>query len=320
MLTPLKLLKEITVKANLGEAGVLHFEEVGYGKAVRSTDGPLRESAVYGLNLITPGIVNPLRFIPANFLGNANLTSSMIDPAFAQRGALIVKAVDEGLAIMRMRYRAEAGEGAAGRQFLMSRTVVVPGIEYWVDIPRGLFAWAERELTAQPYVFDQTQAPSAQSLKLPPFHPHGIDWFDHLSRHRQIQLGSAYQAISKRIGWTVSKVVAEKEGQSPSALIAADLDVIASLPRKFALRKGQDDQFILNLGIDPALTPGAVSYFPGHLGGAIEAPDLGALRDAISSGSDDPSPVESVQKRSPNLHDSLDRRIGSEPIPLKWHL
>lgn len=308
------------MKANTGEAVTVHFEEVCYGKPVRSPNGPLRESAIYGLNLITPGIANPLSFIPASFLKNTNLTSSMIDPAFAQRGALIVKATDQGLAIMRMRYRAEAGEGEAGRQFLLSRTMVLPGVEYWIDIPRGLFAWAERELTAQPFVFDQTQAPSAQSVTLPWFEPRGIDWFDHLNRPRQIQLGSAYQAISKRIGWTVSKTVAHQEGQSPSAMIAADLDVIASLPRKLPLRPGHDDQFIFSLGVDPALTPGAISYFPGHAGSAIEAPDLGAFRDAINHGGDVAEPLDKAENRSPNLHDSLDRRIGSEPIPLKWKI
>lgn len=306
--------------ANPDEARILYLEEVCYGKPVRSMDGPLRESAVYGLNMITPGIENPLSFIPASFLGNTNLSSGMIDPAFAKRGALIVKAVDEGLAAMRMRYRAEAGEGETGRQFLLSRTVILPGIKYWNEIPNGFFAWADRELTAQAQVFDQIQAPSAQSYRLPPFEPRDINWFDHLSRRRQIQLGSVYQAVTKRISWNASKAAAEEEHQSPSALIAADIDVVASLPRRFALRENGVDQFILNLGIDPALTPGAVSYFPGQLGGAIEAPDLGALRDAINSGGADPAPVEGVAKNIPNLQDSLDRRIGSEPIPLKWHL
>ena len=98
------------METNPGEARALRFEEVCYGKPVRTLDGPLHENALYGVSSVTPGIADPLRFIPASFLGNANLTSSIIDPEFAARGALIVKAVDEGLAIMRMRYRAEAGE------------------------------------------------------------------------------------------------------------------------------------------------------------------------------------------------------------------
>ena len=77
-----------------------------------------------------------------------------------RRGALIVKAVKEGLAVMRMRYRAEAGEGESGRQFLLARTLVFPGIEYWQDIPPGLFSWCEKALNAYPFVFDQPTMPA----------------------------------------------------------------------------------------------------------------------------------------------------------------
>ena len=300
-----------------GEARTLMFGEVCYGKPVRTQSGPLHESALYGVNSVTPGVENPLRYIPANFLGNTNLTSSMIDPEFAGRGALIVKAVDEGLAIMRMRYRAEAGEGEGGRQFLLSRTLLLPGVQYWHEIPPGLFSWCEQGLVAQPFVFDQPNSPATRPVELPAFQPRDVNWFDNLSQHRQIQLGSAFQAITRRVGWTVSRMVAEEEKQRPAALIAADLDVISSLPRKFPLRQGDTDQFILNLGLDPQLTLGAVSYFPGHRGSAIEAPDLHALRIAISS-SEEKHPSASGVKHTSGTSDSLDRRIGSEPIPLKW--
>lgn len=300
-----------------GEARALRFEEVCYGKPVRTLNGPLHESALYGVSSVTPGIDDPLRFIPANFLGNANLTSSMIDPEFSGRGALIVKAVDEGLAIMRMRYRAEAGEGEGGRQFLLSRMLLLPDIHFWHEIPPGLFSWCEQSLVAQPYVFDQPGDPQTRPVELPPFQPRDVNWFDNLSQRRQIQLGSAFQAITRRVGWTVSRMVAEEERQRPAALIAADLDVISSLPRKFPLRPGEADQFILNLGLDPQLTPGAVSYFPGHRGSAIEAPDLQALRIAIISSEENPA-AETGVKHTSGSSDSLDRRIGSEPIPLKW--
>jgi len=300
-----------------GQARTLNFEEVCYGKPVRTQNGPLHESALYGVNSVTPGIDNPLRFIPANFLGNANLTSSMIDPEYAGRGALIVKAVDEGLAIMRMRYRAEAGEGEGGRQFLLSRTLVLPEVNFWHEIPPGLFSWCEQGLSAHPFVFDQPSSPPNQPVELPGFQVRDVNWFDRLSQHRQIQLGSAFQAITRRVGWTVSRMVAEEERQRPAALIAADLDVIASLPRKFPLRSGSGDQFILNLGLDPQLTPGAVSFFPGHRGSAIEAPDLHALRIAIIS-SEENQLSETAVKPASGASDSLDRRIGSDPIPLKW--
>ena len=300
-----------------GQARVLRFEEVCYGKPVRTQDGPLHDSALYGVNSVTPGVDNPLRYIPANYLGNANLTSSMIDPGFASRGALIVKAVDEGLAIMRMRYRAEAGEGEGGRQFLLSRTLLLPGIQFWHEIPPGLFSWCEQALFVQPHVYDQPISPSTGVVELPAFQPRDVNWFDNLSQHRQIQLGSAFQAITRRVGWTVSRMVAEEERQRPATLIAADLDVISSLPREFPLRQGEADQFILNLGLDPQLTPGAVSYFPGYRGSAIEAPDLHALRIAISS-NDESQPAEASVRHPSATSDSLDRKIGSEPIPLKW--
>jgi hypothetical protein len=305
------------VETNPGQARALKFEEVCYGKPVRTQNGPLHETALYGVNSVTPGVDNPLRFIPANFLGNTNLTSSMIDPEFAGRGALVVKAVDEGLAMMRMRYRAEAGEGEGGRQFLLSRTLLLPGVQFWHEIPPGLFSWCEQSLAAQPFVFDQPGLPPVKTVELPPFQARDVNWFDNLSQHRQIQLGSAFQAITRRIGWTVSRMVAEEEKQRPAALIAADLDVMSSLPRKFPLRDGDADQFILNLGLEPMLTPGAVSYFPGHRGSAIEAPDLHALRIAIIS-SEENQPAEPGAKPTHGSSDSLDRRIGSEPIPLKW--
>jgi hypothetical protein len=300
-----------------GEARALRFEEVCYGKPVRTLDGPLHESALYGVSSVTPGIDDPLRFIPASFLGNANLTSSMIDPEFSGRGALIVKAVAEGLAIMRMRYRAEAGEGEGGRQFLLSRMLLLKDVQHWHEIPPGLFSWCEQALFAQPFVFDQPSVPQMRPVELPAFEARDVSWFDNLSQRRQIQLGSAFQAITRRVGWTVSRMVAEEEKQRPAALIAADLDVISSLPRKFPLRAGESDQFILNLGLDPQLTPGAVSYFPGHRGSAIEAPDLHALRIAIIR-SEENLPSAPGVKHTSGSSDSLDRRIGSEPIPLKW--
>jgi hypothetical protein len=305
------------VAAHSDDSRMLVFEEVRYGKPVRTENGPLHESALYGVNSVTPGIENPLRFVPTNFLGNTNLTSSMIDPEYARRGALVVKAVEEGLAVMRMRYRAEAGEGESGRQFLLSRTIVIPGIDYWNEIPAGLFSWCEQGLNAHPFVYDQTSAPSARQIELPDFQARDVNWFDGLSRHRQIQLGSAFQAITRRMGWTVSGRVAEEEKQRPAALIAGDLDVIAALPRKFPLRLDGADQFILNLGLDPELTPGAVSYFPGHRGSAIEAPDLQALRVAIISGKENGLP-DKLKEAAPGFSDSLDRRIGREPIPLRW--
>lgn len=312
-----KLPREEFVDTVPGEAKALMFEEVCYGKPVRSQGGPLHENALYGVNSVTPGINNPLGYIPANYLGNANLASGMIDPEFSGRGALIVKAVDEGLAIMRMRYRAEAGEGEGGRQFLLSRTLLLPDLHYWHEIPPGLFSWCEQGLGAQPFVFDQPSAPSTRPVELPAFQARDVNWFDKLSQRRQIQLGSAFQAITRRVGWTVSSRVAEEEKQRPEALIAADLDVISSLPRKFPLRHGDTDQFILNLGLDPQLTPGAVSYFPGHRGSAIEAPDLQALRIAIIS-SEENHPAGPDVKHTSGTSDSLDRRIGTEPIPLKW--
>lgn len=291
-------------------------EEIRYGKPVRSEFGPLYENAPYGINSVTANIENPLRFVPANFLGDANLASNMIDPEYMRRGALIVKAVKEGLAIMRIRYRAEAGEGEGGRQFLLARTLLLPGIEYWHDIPSGLFAWCEQSLHAHPFVFDQPTMPAGQRIDLPAYEQRGVDWYDDLSRHRQIQLGSAFQAITRRVGWAVSGVVAEEEKQRPGSLIAADLDVISSFPRKFSLRVNDSDKFILNLGLEPGLTPGAVSYFPAHRGSAIEAPDLQALRVAITNSKNDDLPAI-MRVLGEHHSDSLDRRIGREPIPLK---
>lgn len=299
-----------------GDARILMCEEIRYGKPVRSKFGPLHENALYGVNSVTQGIENPLHHIPASLLGNANLTSNMIDPEYMRRGALIVKAVKEGLAIMRMRYRAEAGEGEGGRQFLLSRTLLLPGIEYWHQIPPGLFAWCEQALNANPFVFDQPTMPPSQRIELQDFQPRDVSWYDGLSRHRQIQLGSAFQAITRRVGWAVSGIAAEEEKQRPASLIAADLDVIASFPRKFSLRVDDTDKFILNLGLEPDLTPGAVSYFPAHRGNAIDAPDLQALRVAIISSKNDDLP-DLDDPPDKLFFDSLDRRIGRDPIPLK---
>lgn len=300
----------------LGDARILICEEIRYGKPVRSEFGPLYENAPYGINSVTSNIENPLHFIPANFLDDANLASNMIDPEYMRRGALIVKAVKEGLAIMRLRYRAEAGESEGGRQFLLARTLLLPGIEYWHEIPVGLFAWCEQAFNAYPFVFDQPTMPAGQRIDLPVFEQRDVNWYDGLSRSRQIQLGSAFQAITRRVGWTVSGVVAEEEKQRPASLIAADLDVITSFPRKFALRVNDTDKFILNLGLEPDLTPGAISYFPAHRGSAIEAPDLHALRVAIiSSKNENPPDFDDTPDES--FFDSLDRRIGRDPIPLK---
>lgn len=299
-----------------GETITLMCEEIRYGKPVRSEYGPLHENGLYGINSVTAGIENPLHFIPANFLNNSNITSSMIDPEYMRRGALIVKAVKEGLAVMRMRYRAEAGEGEGGRQFLLSRTLLIPGIEYWQDIPAGLFVWCEHALNAYPFIYDQPTMPANQRIELPVIKTADINWYDSLSRHRQIQLGSTFQAIRRRVSWAASGIVAEEENQRPASLVAADLDVIASLPSKFPLRVDDTDKFILNLGLEPELTPGAITYFPGHGGSAIEAPDLQALRVAIISSETEssPEPFTTVDER---FFDNLDRRIGADPIPLR---
>jgi len=75
--------------------------------------------------------------------------------------------------------------------------------------------------------------------------------------------------------------------------------------------------FLPRHGKGHRLTPGAVSYFPGHRGSAIEAPDLHALRIAIIS-SEENQPSDPPEKQARGASDSLDRRIGREPIPLKW--
>lgn len=299
-----------------GDARILICEEIRYGKPVRSEFGPLYENAPYGINSVTAGIENPLQFVPAKFLGDATLASNMIDPEYTRRGALIVKAVKEGLAIMRLRYRAEAGEGEGGRQFLLARTLLLPGIQYWHEIPAGLFAWSEQALNTYPFVFDQPTTPAKTKIELPPFKIRDVNWYDGLSRSRQVQLGSAFQAITRRVGWAVSGVVAEEETQRPASLIAADLDIITSFPRKFSLRVDDTDRFILNLGLSPDLTPGAISYFPAQRGGAFEAPDLQALRVAIIRSKNEISP-DLGEPPGEYFFDSLDRRIGRDPIPLK---
>lgn len=308
---------EANMSTQSGVLRILNCEEVLYGKPVRSKFGPLHENALYGINSATQNIKNPLNFIPANFFGNVNLTSNMIDPEYMRRGALIVKAVKEGLAIMRMRYRAEAGEGESGRQFLLSRTLILSGIQYWHEIPAGLFAYCEQSLDAHPFIFDQPTLVTSHTIELPAYKQNDVNWYDGLTRHRQNQLGSVFQAIRKRISWTVSEIVAKEENQRPASLIAADLDVIASLPSEFPLRVNDTDKFILSLGLEPHLVPGAISYFPEHTGNTIEAPDLQALRVAIiNSKTDD---LTGLEEKRPNEHffDSLDRRIGKDPIPLK---
>ena len=156
-------------------------------------------------------------------------------------------------------------------------------------------------------------------IELPAAKPADIDWYDSLSRHRQIQLGSTFQAIRRRVGWAASGIVAEEENQRPASLVAADLDVIASLPSKFPLRIDNTDKFILNLGLEPELTPDAITYFPGHRGSAIEAPDLQALRVAIINNDTEKSPDETAMLDE-RFIDNLDRRIGRDPIPLRSNL
>lgn len=304
------------MNTDIASKRILMCDEVLYGKPVRSKFGPVYDNAPYGINSTTSGIDSPLHFVPANYLNASNLASNMIDPEYMRRGALIVKAVEEGVSFMRIRYRAEAGEGESGRQFLLARTLLLPGIKYWHEMPEGIFSWCEKMFHANPFVFDQPTVPTDQKVELPEFEPRGVDWYDGLSRHRQIQLGSTFQAITRRVGWAVSEVVAAGEKQRPAALIASDLDVIASFPRKFPLRVNNKDTFILNLGLEPSLTPNAVCYFPAQRGSAIEAPDLEALRVEILNSKNEDS-VGSEDKTKINNFDSLDRRIGMDPIPLK---
>lgn len=313
----------MVVQTVFGQVQTIEVEEVRYGKAVRSRGGPLHDKALYGINFATPGIIDPLRFIPANFIDNASFAASMIDPEFAECGALVVKAVPEGLAFMRLRYRAEAGEGEGGRQFLLSRTIILPGATHWHDVPSGLFAWCEKELTVDPLVYGEAAPASGTQITLHLMPARDLDWLDTLSQRRKVQLGSIFQAVTRRNNLTVSGMFAEEEQEKPSALIAQDLDVIAALPRKFPLRESAPEQFIFNLGLDPALTPGAISYFPGQRGSAIEAPDLRALRDAIAD--EERAPLEQSPEEQDiqfpdhveKFCDNLDRRIGREPIPLR---
>ena len=290
--------------------------EVRYGKPVCSKFGPIHENAPYGINSATSDIEDPLQFIPANFFGSSNFSANLIDQEYRLCGALVVKAVKEGLAIMRLRYRAEAGEGEGGRQFLLSHTLLIPGLKYWNDIPTGLFTWCEQSLRAFPVVYDEPRLALQKNIKITRFRSRDITWYDGLSRHRQIQLGSAFQAIRRNVGWAISGIVAEGEKLRPASLISADLDVIASLPSKFPLRVNDCDKFILNLGLNPEVTPAAISYFPGQRGSAIEAPDLNALRVAIISNKTKDSPTMDGPF-GVRFFDSLDRRIGSDPIPLR---
>jgi hypothetical protein len=294
---------------------VLNIDELRFGKPVRSRSGPIAPDAEYGITASTAGVTDPLTLLPAKLLDGAALTPSKIDPQFTGRGALVVVAVEAGLAAMRLRFRPEAGEAAGGREYVLSTTVLLPGVEYWADIPPGFFAWCERELEAEAHLRDEASELSARRMSLPKWWHRGKAWFNALPDWRQIQVGSAFFAITNGMGWLAAHAPAHSGEERLGQLLAGDLDFLASLELDIPLRRRDGSGgYVFAMGIDPVLTPGAISFVAARQGMPIEAPDLDSLRRAV-----DRVMNAEVVASSPGriqIFDSLGRSIGREPITL----
>lgn len=297
-------------------AAILEVEELSYGKPVRSPDGPVTADAEYGVTSRSRDLPSPLALLPERLIDDTALAPAAIDKAFAQRGALVFVAVQDGLAAMRLRFRAEAGEGAQGRQFVLATTLLLRDAWLWRDVPPGFFAWCEEHLEAIPHVQGEPVILPSRQMFLPAWEHRSADWLDGLEEWRQIQLGSAFNAITSRREWLAAHPPAGVAEPRPGAMLAADLDVIASLQLDTPLANGDGHGFVFSMGIDPALTPGAVAYLPARRGGALEAADFGALRKLIGDSGTRARAGQPLPRVE--LFDSLGRSIGREPIPLPF--
>lgn len=295
---------------------ILEVGALSYGKPVRSPDGPVATNAQYGITSRSRDLPNPLTLLPEHLIDDTALAPAAIDKSFAKRGALVFVAVRDGLAAMRLRFRAEAGEGAVGRQFVLATTLLVRDAKLWRDIPPGFFAWCEKYLEATAHVQGEPVVRPSRQVFLPQWEHRTADWLCRLEDWRKIQLGSALHAITSRREWLVAHPPAGFSEAHPGATIADDLDVIASLQLDTPLAKDDGSGFVFSMGIDPVLTPGAVAYLPNSGGRGIKTSDSEALRKLISE-SRSPMRVGQVLPRIEML-DSVGRSIGREPIPLPF--
>jgi hypothetical protein len=293
---------------------VLDIDELRFGKPVRSRSGAVVRNAEYAITASTEGMSDHLALLPVKLVGDGALSPSKIDPQFSERGALVVVAVEAGLAAMRVRFRPEAGEGEAGREYILSTTVLLRGVEYWSDIPPGFFAWCERELEAEAHVQDESPALGARRMSLPKWWHRDDAWFKALPDWRQIQIASAYIAINHVRGWVAVHPPAYSGEERLGQLLAGDLDFLASLKLDIPLRRPGAPSCIFAMGLDPALASGAISFVAGRPGTPIESIDLDELSRAINVVLNGAGGDAATASGPVEIFDSVGRVIGREPI------
>lgn len=143
------------------ESSKVFADFVNFGKLVISPDGPIPPEGIGGgVTSRSRGIAREhgLLFTPSGLLKKVPAHPDEIDLKCRERGFLVIKRVDvpdssgqsiSRIALMRARFRPEAGEGQRGRRHLQATTWVVQ-IEDWLEASDFIVTRAIENLVAKP--------------------------------------------------------------------------------------------------------------------------------------------------------------------------
>jgi len=131
-------------------------EKAFFGKAIVESGGEPHPDSQYGFIMASPGFPADPQEIRAKLIGDDPLSSKDILDGVKRMGALVFKTFEGGLAVGRVRTRAEAGEGLESRHFEIGQYLFLPGVTTWSEMPVGFFRWCWTHLTVEPPIYTAT--------------------------------------------------------------------------------------------------------------------------------------------------------------------
>lgn len=136
-------------------------EILKYGKLVLE-NGRVHPAADYAVTGRSRYLKPDAGLLPFKLLGGHSLDPNQIDPQMRRVGGLFVRRIDLGgkedsIALMRVRFRSEAGENGTGRPYLQSTTWIVP-FAAWRSCPGAVLAQAAERLKAEPDLASKSNA------------------------------------------------------------------------------------------------------------------------------------------------------------------
>lgn len=309
------------------ERQLLRIPQAVYGKHLEKVGGRVATKSKLGFLAASADFPSDSASIWQALNPKGTPVVADIDRECRSDGALVIRAIPGlGLVLMRLKYRQEeALEETANRSFPLAQILLFNGIEYWRDIPPGLFSWAWAELRTLELVIDapETLPPFEVSIKQPERHT-VVRMTTHSNRFSVFYRKALHAVVNYKPG-VVSLPVNPNESYEESEPHYSDwiatLDVVALSAHLSAKRSGGgfiDTPVNIAVGLSPKRAQMGLCFSSSVNSSLKPAPSDSAEINELETHVKDWSRSTGPKEDEETILSASGRRIGFEPIPFGW--